>query len=67
MGSYDGKELCLDILSGELAAPDDIKYKFEFRDPTLIRFPWIKFKDMVFSGTTSLRAYHKIKFTFRAV
>jgi hypothetical protein len=23
--------LCLNILSGDLAAPDDIKYKFEFR------------------------------------
>jgi hypothetical protein len=54
MGSYDGKELCLDILSGDLAAPDDIKYTFEFRAPSQIQFPWIKFKDMVFSGTTSL-------------
>jgi hypothetical protein len=54
MGSYDGKELCLNILSGDLAAPDDIKYKFEFRTLAHIQFPWIKFKDMVFSGTTSL-------------
>jgi len=54
MGSYDGKELCIDILSGDLAAPDDIKYKFVFFEPDKIQFPWIKFKDMVFSGTTSL-------------
>jgi uncharacterized protein with ParB-like and HNH nuclease domain len=27
-GSYEGRELFLDILSGEVAAPDDVKYKF---------------------------------------
>src|SRR5215831_7169504 len=27
-GSYNGRELFLDILSGNLAAPDDVKYKF---------------------------------------
>ncbi len=53
-GSYDGKELCLDILSREIAAPDDIKYKFEFREPGKMQFPWIKFKDMVASSMTSL-------------
>lgn len=55
MGSYDGKELYLDILSGDLAAPDDIKYKFDFLEPAQAQFPWIKFKDMVFSPVTSLR------------
>lgn len=55
IGSYDGNELCLDILSGDLAAPDDIKYRFEFREPAQIQFPWIKFKDMIFTGSTSLR------------
>ena len=47
-GSFEGRELCLDILSGEDAAPDDIKYRFEFRDSAEIKFPWIKFKDLVF-------------------
>ncbi|MGD0208220.1 MAG: DUF262 domain-containing HNH endonuclease family protein [Verrucomicrobiota bacterium] len=54
LGSYDGKELCFDILSGEIAAPDDIKYKFEFLEPDKIQFPWIKFKDLVGSSMTSL-------------
>jgi hypothetical protein len=53
-GSYDGKELCLDILSSDVAASDDIKYKFEFREPIRIQFPWSKFKNMIFSTTTSL-------------
>lgn len=48
-GSYEGRELCLNILSGESAAPDDVKYKFKFLDPTKITFPWIKFKDLIFT------------------
>ena len=48
-GSYDGKELYLDILSAELALPDDVRYKFKFIDPQLAAFPHIRFKDIVFS------------------
>jgi hypothetical protein len=48
-GSYDGKEFYLDILSGELAAPDDVKFKFKFIDPQSAAFPHIRFKDIVFS------------------
>lgn len=60
-GSYEGRELFLDILSGEVAAPDDVKYKFEFRKPTE-GFPWVKFKDIVFSPKTSLMlAQHIIR------
>jgi hypothetical protein len=53
-GSYEGRELFLDILSGEIAAPDDVKYKFAFLDSKSVAFPWIKFKDLVFSTRTSL-------------
>src|SRR5439155_10595367 len=48
-GSYAGKELYLDILSGELAAPDDVKFRFKFLDPRSAAFPQIRFKDIVFS------------------
>ncbi len=48
-GSYDGNELYLDILSGEVAAPDDVRYKFKFLDPQMATFPYIRFKDVVFS------------------
>ena len=48
-GSYDGKELYLDILSGDLTAPDDIRYKFRFLEPQTARFPYVRFKDIVFS------------------
>jgi uncharacterized protein with ParB-like and HNH nuclease domain len=53
-GSYEGRELHIDILSGEVAAPDDVKYKFGFLDGATAQFPWIKFKDLVFSPKTSL-------------
>lgn len=49
-GSYDGKELCLDILSGELNEPDDVKFKFKFLDQQSITFPYIRIKDIVFSN-----------------
>lgn len=48
-GSYEGRELFIDILSGEVAAPDDVKYHFRFLDPATASFPWLKFKDLVFS------------------
>lgn len=48
-GSYDGKELYLDILSGQLAAPEDIKFKFKFLDARATAFPYVRFKDIVFS------------------
>lgn len=49
-GSYEGRELCFDILSGEVSAPDDIKYRFKFLMPDAIKFPQIKFKDLVASN-----------------
>src|SRR6266702_1893847 len=61
-GSYEGRELQLDILSGNVAAPDDIKYKFKFLDSASAAFPWLKFKDLVFSQKTSLAlAQHIIR------
>lgn len=53
-GSFEGKELYIDILSGEVAAPDDVKYKFDFFSSQEAKFPWIKFKDLVFSSFTAL-------------
>ena len=54
MGSYEGRELYINILTGEVAAPDDVKYSFAFLDAETATFPWIKFKDLVFSTKTSL-------------
>jgi hypothetical protein len=51
-GSYEGKELFLDILSGELREPEDVKYTFRFLDPAKAQPPWLKFTDVVFSERT---------------
>jgi hypothetical protein len=43
------RKLYFDILSGEVAAPDDVKYKFKFLDPATAAFPWAKFKELIFT------------------
>lgn len=48
-GSFEGRELYLNILSGEVSAPDDVKFNFGFLRADLAKFPWIRFKDLVFS------------------
>ena len=59
-GSYEGRELYLNILSGEVAAPDDVKYKFAFFNPAKTKFPWIKFKDLVFNTSDLLTAAEEV-------
>lgn len=48
-GSYEGKELHLDISSGVDITQNNIKYKFKFMEPKENGKNWIKFKDLVFS------------------
>lgn len=61
-GSYEGKELYFNILSGgENAAPDDIKYKFEFLEQRRAIFPWIKMKDLVFTNKKKKEIIDEIK------
>jgi hypothetical protein len=59
-GSYEGRELHMDILSGDLAAPDDVRYKFAFMQSSTAAFPWLKFKDIVFSAKNSLALTQQI-------
>jgi uncharacterized protein with ParB-like and HNH nuclease domain len=59
-GSYEGRELYLNILSGQLAAPDDVKYQFKFFAASDATFPWIKFKDLVFSKETVHAASRRV-------
>lgn len=49
-GSYEGKELFFNVLSGDLVAPEDIRYQFKFMDSSVAKFPWVRFKDIVFSN-----------------
>jgi hypothetical protein len=59
-GSYDKKELFINILSGDLKAPEDTKYEFEFRESASISFPWIKFKDLVLSDKRPRELHQQI-------
>lgn len=49
-GSFDGKELYFNISSGSDNLPDDIRYHFEFMPAGKAAYPWVKFKDLVFSN-----------------
>lgn len=51
-GSYEAKELYFDVLSGDLVAPEDIRYRFRFLEQSLAQWPWVRFKDVVFSSLT---------------
>ena len=44
-GSYNGRELYFDVLSGETIAPDGIRYRFGFKDAD-VGWPWARFKSM---------------------
>ena len=48
-GTFECRELYFNILSGDAAAPDDVKYQFQFLPRDKATFPWIKFKDLVFT------------------
>ena len=50
-GSYNGRELYFDILSGSHTPPEDIKYIFKFQNNRPAN-TWIKLKDIVFGEDT---------------
>lgn len=60
-GSYEGKELHFDMLSGQVASPDDIKYKFCFLKTSTAVFPWIRFKDLIFTSLKKRESLDQIK------
>ena len=60
-GSFEGRELYLDILSGEIAAPDDVKYRFRFLSGESVAFPWVKFKEIVWSNKNSRQISKEIE------
>ncbi len=46
-GSYNGKELHFNVLSGAKASPEDIRYRFRFLPAAAAQWPWVKFKDVL--------------------
>jgi len=59
-GSYEGRELYFNVLSGDLVSPEDIRYHFNFLSPDQIKWPWIKFKDIIFSSETPRKLAERI-------
>ncbi len=52
-GSNEGRELYFNVLSGDLVAPEDIRFQFRFLTPEQATWPWVKFKSIVFSSATA--------------
>ena len=51
-GSFEGNELYFDVLSGDLVAPEDIRYRFRFIPVEEVKWPWVRFKSLIFSTLT---------------
>jgi uncharacterized protein with ParB-like and HNH nuclease domain len=51
-GSYNGKELCFNVLSGEEDEEEDIRFEFKFIKPSKadISRGWVKIKDIVYDN-----------------
>lgn len=62
-GSYDKKELFFNVLSGDVAAPNDIRYEFRFMDRASAGFPWVRFMNVVFSNQQPHRQAEEIAST----
>lgn len=61
IGSYSKKELYLNILSGDLVAPEDIKYEFKFISEAEAVFPFVKFKKIVMSDDRPREIINSLK------
>lgn len=60
-GSYEGKELYFNMLSGQVSSPDDIKYTFKFLNVTEAKYPWVCFKDLIFTTRKKRETLEDIK------
>lgn len=46
-GSNEWRELYLDILSGAPGSPEDIRFRFAFKDKAVGSWPWVLFKKII--------------------
>ena len=54
-GTYSGRELFFDVLSGASSSPEDIRYRFAFKDASQVEWPWVRFKDVIFDNRLDLK------------
>jgi len=60
-GSYAKKELYINILSGDLVAPEDIRFDFKFKKISDAEFPFIKFKSLVMTDERAREIIKSLK------
>lgn len=48
-GSIDGRALHMDVLSGKVKAPEDIRYRLSFKALDEAQWPWVRFSDLIYS------------------
>jgi hypothetical protein len=46
-GSFDGRELHFDVLSGQNSLPEDVRYLFRFMRSNNAAWPWVRLKDLL--------------------
>lgn len=46
-GSYEGRQLYFDVTSGQHVAPEDIRYRFAFKEAASASWPWVLFKNII--------------------
>ncbi|WP_341580960.1 DUF262 domain-containing HNH endonuclease family protein [Marinobacter metalliresistant] len=49
-GSHSKQELYFNVLSGAPTHTEEMRYQYRFLDANRASFPWVKFKDIVFSN-----------------
>lgn len=59
-GTYNGKELFLNMISGDKKHPEEISYEFRFFDANKAELPFVKFSELVLADTDSYDLEQKI-------
>jgi hypothetical protein len=48
-GSIDGREMYFNLLSGTAESPEEIRYRFMFKNKKEAEWPWIRFSELIYS------------------
>jgi uncharacterized protein with ParB-like and HNH nuclease domain len=48
-GSIGGREMYFDLLSGDAKLPEEISFRFSFKEKNEVEWPWVRFGNLVYS------------------
>jgi hypothetical protein len=48
-GSLRGREMYFDLLSGDAKLPEEISFRFSFKEKDEVEWPWVRFGNLVYS------------------